>query len=300
MTIHQMECFCVVAQTLSYTKASQALYMTQQGLSRIIASMEAEMGVKLFVRDKRLIRLTHAGATFLAETAPLLQAYRNAVEKTKKTYENMHNTLCVGIPEIDMVQMIPAAAYRFREACPETVLNLSDYTFSTLQEALLKDKVDVAILPEWEVADMPGIEHEPLATEGLCVVTHVRRSIAGRDFAKLDDFRGRDFIVPDSRATGGYLDFLVSLFSEQDFRPQNVHYTNTFNHLLVMVESELGVSVLPGSMSRFASPNIKFVKIPGYEASFKTVCAWKEDKKCRVQPFVQVMKGCCGIFSPER
>ena len=61
MTIHQIECFLEAARTLNFTEAANHLYISQQGLSRQIASLEKELELRLFDRTTRDVRLTRSG-----------------------------------------------------------------------------------------------------------------------------------------------------------------------------------------------------------------------------------------------
>ncbi len=62
MTIHQIECFLEAARTLNFTEAANHLYISQQGLSRQIASLEKELELRLFDRTTRDVRLTRSGS----------------------------------------------------------------------------------------------------------------------------------------------------------------------------------------------------------------------------------------------
>ena len=61
MNFSQIKCFLAAADCLSFTKAAERLYLSQPVLSRQIASMEDELGIELFIREKKSIRLTPAG-----------------------------------------------------------------------------------------------------------------------------------------------------------------------------------------------------------------------------------------------
>ena len=61
MNFSQIKCFLAAAECLSFTRAADRLYLSQPVLSRQIASMEDELGIELFIREKKSIRLTPAG-----------------------------------------------------------------------------------------------------------------------------------------------------------------------------------------------------------------------------------------------
>ena len=73
MTTYQIEAFITLAQTLNYTKASSLLHTTQPNLSKMIVNMEQELGVKLFVRNKRDVSLSPAGVAFLPQAERMME-----------------------------------------------------------------------------------------------------------------------------------------------------------------------------------------------------------------------------------
>ena len=61
MTFNQIKYFVTVAECLSFTEAAKCLFITQPALSRQINAMEEELGTKLFIRDKKRLKLTPGG-----------------------------------------------------------------------------------------------------------------------------------------------------------------------------------------------------------------------------------------------
>ncbi len=75
MNFSQIKCFLAAAEYRSFTRAADRLYLSQPVLSRQIASMEDELGIELFIREKKSIRLTHAGEVFAEGLTKLAREY---------------------------------------------------------------------------------------------------------------------------------------------------------------------------------------------------------------------------------
>jgi hypothetical protein len=75
--------FVAVAEKLNYSAAARGLYISQQALSRIIQQLERDVGVRLFDRTTRSVRLTPAGAALLESVRPTLIMVDNAVERAR-------------------------------------------------------------------------------------------------------------------------------------------------------------------------------------------------------------------------
>lgn len=82
MTSFLMECFLVLAQKRNFTQAAEVLFMTQPALSRIIVSLEQELGTQLFNRNARNVTLTYTGSAFLKECPEVLSSFRRCLKAT--------------------------------------------------------------------------------------------------------------------------------------------------------------------------------------------------------------------------
>lgn len=84
MTIFQIECFLNVAKYLNFTEAANHLFIAQSSLSRNISNLETELGIQLFSRTKKYVRLTPGGAVLYQELSVLLDQGRKPLKKQKK------------------------------------------------------------------------------------------------------------------------------------------------------------------------------------------------------------------------
>jgi hypothetical protein len=83
--IRRLNAFVVVAEELHYRRAAARLCMSQSPLSRMISNLELEIGAELFVRNRRNVRLTAAGAQFLLEARALIARFESAVINARQT-----------------------------------------------------------------------------------------------------------------------------------------------------------------------------------------------------------------------
>jgi DNA-binding transcriptional LysR family regulator len=286
MTINQLKYFLTLAQTLNYTKASKQLYLTQSHLSKTIVTIEQEIGVQLFIRSKRNVRLTQAGELFYAEISNLVSTFDSIIDKTKDAHKGVYGIINVGFSGMAMIRLLPTIINRFRRAYPNISLNLFDYIYSSLQDALYTDKFDVAILPDRELNDIVGFEKRHLISDDMCVVVHKDHPVAERNSVELRDFKNDPIIIMDPTVSACDSNMVTSMCLEQGFLPNTTLKSNTVTNILMMVECNMGVSVLARHMTHMATENVRFINIAGYENYFKLVCAWRKDKNPCVEQFV--------------
>lgn len=85
MNTFQLECFLAVAEYLNFTKAAEQMRLTQPAISNQIKTLEAELGVKLFFRTSRDVRLTKAGTQLIEEAKSILKSFGNIKHRLKET-----------------------------------------------------------------------------------------------------------------------------------------------------------------------------------------------------------------------
>lgn len=83
MELEQLRIFLAVAESSSFTGAAKLLFVSHSTTSRAVAALEAELGVRLFNRDRRSVELTEAGRVLCAESEKLLQAAETAAAAVK-------------------------------------------------------------------------------------------------------------------------------------------------------------------------------------------------------------------------
>jgi DNA-binding transcriptional LysR family regulator len=190
----QLRYFVAVAEELSFRRAAERLGMAQPPLSRAIRELERGLGVRLFERSTRQVRLTPAGEVLLRDARTALEAITAAARRAAHAGRPAPELRLALKADFD-AGLLPEflAAYRREpEAIPvELVLGGRGD-----QEAALRDgRADVAVLPE--LTDGRGLDVEPLLTEPRLVALAASDPLAARPSLSLSDFAGR--VLPDGR-----------------------------------------------------------------------------------------------------
>lgn len=100
MTLEQIQHFLMVAEQMSFTKASKSAFISQSSLSRHIASLESTLGVKLFVRRKQQICLTEAGKILYEEGMLLMDSIQSIEDRIKRIACGQAGSLIISSPQI--------------------------------------------------------------------------------------------------------------------------------------------------------------------------------------------------------
>src|SRR3954454_14526676 len=107
MEIRQLRYFTAVAEHLNFTEAAKKLFVAQPAVSQQIASLEKEIGFKLFNRDKHSVQLTHAGRVFLNDALEMLDRSEAAIKKARKAAIGEVGQLSIGFLNAPVKKFLP-------------------------------------------------------------------------------------------------------------------------------------------------------------------------------------------------
>src|SRR5918997_3592009 len=120
MDVHlrELRYFVAVAEHLHFTRAAEALFVSQPALSKQIRTLESRLRIPLFERDRRTVRLTSAGQALLPGARAVLAAWRDAHAAAAATSTQAAATLVVGMSTGLGRGLLPAVRARFAEVAP--------------------------------------------------------------------------------------------------------------------------------------------------------------------------------------
>ncbi len=165
MELRHLRYFVAVAEELHFGRAAQRLHITQPPLSQQIQLLERELGVKLFVRGRK-IQLTEAGRVFLDEARRTIEVAERAARAARAAGAGAATRLRIGYPTATLFELVPAALRTFTKRCPDVGVEAVAGHAGGLLSALCDDQLDVAFLTmnrhDSEVVCCKLVHREPL------------------------------------------------------------------------------------------------------------------------------------------
>src|SRR5258706_9777503 len=146
MELRHLRYFIAVAEELSFRRAAERLHLAQPPLSAKIRSLEAELGVRLFERTTRSVRLTHSGTFFLQEARNVLSASAEAERRVKEAEQGLTGTLRLGVIAPAANTWLAGNLRKFRQAFPGVQLSLFDLTSTEQLRRLRTNELDAGLL----------------------------------------------------------------------------------------------------------------------------------------------------------
>jgi DNA-binding transcriptional LysR family regulator len=266
----QIEAFLAVAERRSVSAAATALYVTQPALTTRIKNLEREVGVELFVRHGRGMRLTAEGRAFRPHAQRALQELAAGRELLRELREGRVGELLVGAAPAISTYVLPLVLTRFQAAFPNVHLIVRTGHSEEVLELVLREQVQVGLVRE---LPHPAVTSTPLYEDEIVLVVHQGHRFAdGRSIAvgRLADER---LILFDR--TSSYFVLTSAFFREAGVVPRGVMELDNVDATKKMVEHGLGIAFLPYTAVReeLAEGTLREVGIEGYEPVRRPIVA---------------------------
>jgi LysR family nitrogen assimilation transcriptional regulator len=168
MELRELRNFLQVARAGSVSRAAAELRLAQPALSRQIKKLEHELGVSLFARHGRGVRLSAAGSLLLERAEAITQLVHQASEEIKDGRSPQRGRIALGAPPAAGRILIPHFAARFQKAWPQATLHMREGVASSLQEWLIDKRIDIAMLHNPPHLD--SLDISPLLSERMWVI----------------------------------------------------------------------------------------------------------------------------------
>lgn len=205
MELRQLRYFLSVAETEHLTQSADALFVTQSTLSHGLRQLEAELGLPLFDRLGRGLKLSQAGIAFRSHAARALQELEAGRMALADMAGLQAGTLTVGVIPTFLTHLVPDAVAAFSADYPGVQVVVRDLRGGPIEEQLIAGRLDVGI--SFHPAQRAEIEAEPLFEERLQLVVHAGHALARRRSLRMRELAGVPLaLLPQSFATRRMID----------------------------------------------------------------------------------------------
>ena len=169
MELRQIRYFIAVAEESSFSEASRRLFVSQPPITRQVRQLEEELGVQLFVRSQKGVKLTDAGTVFLEEARQVLTHTRLAAERSQAAGQGQIGKLEIGYFGSPIYSVIPAVVRRFCADNPLASVSLQPTAKRDQPDALRDRRIHIGFGRYYPHAS--GIEVETVVQERIVLAT---------------------------------------------------------------------------------------------------------------------------------
>ncbi|HEX7380788.1 MAG TPA: LysR family transcriptional regulator [Nevskiaceae bacterium] len=291
MDFDQLRALATVAERRSFSRAADSLHLSQPAVSKRIAALEAELGVRLFDRVGRNVTLTDAGAALLPRARRMLDELEDSRRALSRLSDRVDGRLSLGMSHHVALHRLPDVLKDYAQRYPEVELELQFMDSEIACDAVLHGQLELAVVT------LPGARAPTLATrvvwpDPLSIFVAREHPLAGRASVSVRELVDYPAVLPDTR-TFTYR-VIHDAFAGHGVEPQvrlSTHYLET---LRMLVAVGLGWSALPATM---ADDRLRPVHVAGLAIERRLGVAWhrQRSRSAAAAAFLRLLPAADGV-----
>src|SRR5699024_1412826 len=242
MELRQIRYFIEVAKREHMTEAADSLHVAQSAISRQIVNLEKTLGVDLFIREGRSIRLTAIGRVFLEHMERAMNVIEDAKQVIEEYTDPEKGTIHISFPSTLATYMMPTAISAFRKEYPEVNFDLHQRSYVNLSDSVLKGDVNIALIaPVPQSKDK--LKSTILFTENIVALLPINHPLARRDYIYLNDLKDEAFVMFLGQSM--LRDIVINHCKQHGFTPNIAFEAKDIDAIKGLVSAGLGISLVP-------------------------------------------------------
>jgi len=266
--------FVVVAREEHLTRAAELLGVPQPTLSRSIARLESELGVALFSRPGRSIKLTRHGRFLLDDAERVLATLTTRLQLLADEADPGHGRVALAFLHTLGADAVPRMLRDFRASHPAVRFALVQGSSDALLARLRAGEVDLCLTAP--LPDEPGVATRKLDSQRIDLVVPAGHRLARRSGVRLAEAAGEDFICMEPGY--GLRTITDELCRAAGFEPRIAFEGEEAATARGLVGAGLGVSLLPATATLAADAAVAVVRITAPRAARTVGLAWMADR----------------------
>jgi DNA-binding transcriptional LysR family regulator len=251
MDLRQLHYFAAVARAGHLTRAAEALGMQQPPLTQQMRRLEAELGVQLFERHPKGMRLTEAGQELLTDAERLLADFDGLRQRLRERSAGERGTLAVAFTSSAAAHAFtPRALREMRQHHPGVELRIDEDHAAAITEAVAAARLHAGLI-RVPVAQPAGLQFETLLREPVMLALPADHRLAARPPGQpvpLRQLHGEPLILVRRPGAPGLYADLLELCARAGVQPRIVAEVDRMMTNLNLVAAGAGLSVVPASM----------------------------------------------------
>ncbi|THD81165.1 LysR family transcriptional regulator [Aliigemmobacter aestuarii] len=246
-TLRQLQFFVAAAEQGSVSGAARVLSISQSSVTEAIRSLEDDLGVTLFERQAKGLRITHKGSAFLRHARQILGDVARARDAFRGEAEQTTGRLSLGVTSLVAGYVLSDILARFRRAYPQVELNVIEDSGDYLQHLLIGGELDVAVLLTSSVRDRLALQVETLLVSPFRLWLPLGHELAQQEAIAREELAGYPLI---QLMVDEIEEATRALMASIAHPPQVTFRTRSVEAVRSLVATGAGLALLPGLVYR--------------------------------------------------
>jgi DNA-binding transcriptional LysR family regulator len=296
MDLRRLRYFVVAAEEQNFSRAAKRLRIAQPPLSAQIKQLEGELGVKLFDRTSRGVRLTEAGRLLLGEARRIFIQLDQTVEFIRQVGDGRIGRLALGFLPSVAHGVLPNMLWEFRERFPNVELSLQEMSPDEEVQKLRNNQIDAGFL--YLPVDETGLEVRPILREPFIVALPDEHLLATETQVAMGQLAEEPFILPPQHQVPACYAHIMEACRRAGFFPKAVQKDVWLMQTIVdLVAGGMGVALVPASLKNLRRTGVTYKEIKDLSIAIEIGVVWRRDDPSAVlRAFLEVVEE---IFNRE-
>lgn len=294
----QIKYFLTAAKYENFTKAAEVLFTSQPVVGRHISNLEEELGVELFTRERKSVKLTENGKILAEFFTEYSEKFDATMDKIRANLRSSSLKLLLGTAEGQELGGTYSAMFQYLvEKMPNLSVVLNYFLNSDIVNAVKNGVVDAAIIAYEDIADCPEFNYKKLKTLRTRLVIPITHPLAAKHNLKADDFKGERFIYLSAEDSAIAREAQIREVHRMGIT--KVIEAPDISTLAAWVSAGIGITTVPENNKLCYNPDLVALDIPELCYSFDEVLMWnKTNKNPAIEAFCKICQD-SGCFSED-
>jgi len=241
MDLRQLSYFLEVARHASFSRASQAIHLSQPTLSKMVKNLEEELDVVLLDRSTRRVVLTEAGKVVQAHAQTVINASQQLLAAVLDLKEMRQGQFALGLPPVIGASFFPKVIAEFHQIHPDILIQIVEEGGKRIEQLLLEGEIDlgVVVLP----VDEGLFEVVPIVKRHLNLVVPLTHPLTDKNDVRLAELKEEPFIL--FRQEFNLHDRVKEACIGEGFEPRVAYESTQWDFIYELICANEGISLLP-------------------------------------------------------
>jgi DNA-binding transcriptional LysR family regulator len=261
MELRHLRYFVAAAEEENVTRAAARLHVSQPPLSRQIHDLESELGVTLFQRTAKSIRLTEEGRVFLAEARAVLERAEEAVRAVRAVADRKHGTLHIGYAPTPSAGILPAILRAFEQEAPAVRVKLHDLSSEELLAGVRERKLHAAFMLQPPAKKLRGLEFTTLLTQRIVAALPPHHPLSKGSRLRIEHAAREPLVGYSKQDYPDYYRWIAGILGIAPTKLRLAAECDSGMSLIAAVEAGRGICIVPESIVDAAGPRLRYLPL---------------------------------------
>lgn len=290
MELRQLKTFQTVAKLLNFNRAAEILNYSQSAVSAQIKLLEEELGVPLFDRLGKSVRLTEAGHMLVQYSQKMLDIEKETLAKVSGGKEPC-GSISIRIPQSIATYLLPSVLGEFHARFPKVGFDISSCAYHSLPQELKTGIIDVAFLLADSI-NFSELNAELLRIEPLVIVASPHHPLVKQSTMRIRDLSGQLIILPKHDCS--YKMVFEQILTEDKVDSATIMELNSIEAIKQCVIKGIGVTMIPmmSVMQELSQNKLTILRWAEEKLETAILMIWHKDKwlSPTLQAFMDTVK----------